>query len=419
MSPLASPWWRWALGALALAAATGALLRFGLFLGMPAWAANFGAVRHAHSHLMYFGWVTVALFGGIWAALPRLTGRPLPPGVRWQMGATVALALLSFPAFWSNGYALTEIGQARLPLGSMAATFCGFSWFWFVALYVRATWALPQRPPAVQLWDWGLFLLLVASAGAAGLVGLVVTRADNPFLQQFFLHQFLDLFGIGWFTLGLLGLLWAYLDLQGVARPARLPIFALALALTPTFLLGMSPAALPAGWVAPLTLANAAAGTLVGWHLLRLWQRRNFLPVAVQVALLFGAGYTFATWLMVWPGLWQWSAGTQLRIFFLHLVLLGWISSALWGLIGAAAPVGAGRRLGDLLWLGGVTVMIAALLGIGLVSVVPLSAILLLEVAAWASRAPAAAALLRVGEKGPGVWRDRGDMEARFRGTAV
>jgi hypothetical protein len=139
----------------------------------------------------------------------------------------------------------------------------------------------------------------------------------------------------------------------------------------------------------------------------------------VQVALLFGAGYTFATWLMVWPGLWQWSAGTQLRIFFLHLVLLGWISSALWGLIGAAAPVGAGRRLGDLLWLGGVTVMIAALLGIGLVSVVPLSAILLLEVAAWASLAPAAAALLRVGEKGPGVWRDRGDMEARFRGTAV
>lgn len=66
------------LFALALAASTGVLLRFGMIYGMPAWALNFAAVRHAHSHLMYFGWVTLALMVFIWRALPGYTGRPLP-----------------------------------------------------------------------------------------------------------------------------------------------------------------------------------------------------------------------------------------------------------------------------------------------------------------------------------------------------
>ncbi|MEZ4710446.1 MAG: hypothetical protein R3A44_24805 [Caldilineaceae bacterium] len=63
---------------LALAAGTGVLLRFGLVMGMPAWASNYGAIRHAHSHLMYFGWVTLGLMALIWRGLPGLTGRPLP-----------------------------------------------------------------------------------------------------------------------------------------------------------------------------------------------------------------------------------------------------------------------------------------------------------------------------------------------------
>ena len=70
-----------ATGLLTIAAATGVLLRFGLFMGMPGWALNYAAVRHAHSHLMYFGWVTLGLMALIWHFLPHLTGRPAPtPG---------------------------------------------------------------------------------------------------------------------------------------------------------------------------------------------------------------------------------------------------------------------------------------------------------------------------------------------------
>ena len=50
-----------ALAALLIAAAAGALIRFGLLNGFPTWAANYTAVRHAHSHLMYFGWGSLAI----------------------------------------------------------------------------------------------------------------------------------------------------------------------------------------------------------------------------------------------------------------------------------------------------------------------------------------------------------------------
>ena len=85
--------------ALTVAAATGALLRFGLIWGMPTWTTSYTAIRHAHSHLMYFGWVTLALMALIWHFLPQQTGRPLPRGVGGQMTASALLGLLSFPAF--------------------------------------------------------------------------------------------------------------------------------------------------------------------------------------------------------------------------------------------------------------------------------------------------------------------------------
>src|SRR5512134_1509090 len=180
--------WAVALFCLALAASTGVLLRFGLLYGMPPWAQNYAATRHAHSHLMYFGWVTLALMIFIWDAVTRYTGRPLPRGAAWQLAATSLAAILSFPAFWQNGYGLTQVGPARLPLGSMVSTFNGLAWFWFIGLYVKATWRLPARPQPMRLWDCALALLLLASAGAAGLVGMVVTHAENPLLQQLFLH---------------------------------------------------------------------------------------------------------------------------------------------------------------------------------------------------------------------------------------
>jgi len=381
-----------AVAALVLAAWTGVLMRFGMVYGFPTWAQNFGAMRHAHSHLMYFGWVTLALMALIWGDLPRLTGHPLPRGVIAQMMLTAVMALLSFPAFWINGYGLTTVGAVRLPLGSMAATLNGLTWFVFMALYVRATRGLAVRPHAVQLWDWALVLLALASMGAIGLIGMVVTDAREPLLQQIFLHLFLDLFAVGWFTLALLGVLWARLNTQHL----RLPVFSVALLLTPTFLLGVSPGLLPTTlfWIA--AIANACAALLLGVHGVQLWRRRGELPALTWLALTGLASVIVVALLLLLPDVWPRFASGQMRVFYLHVYLLVWVSTALVGQLQdrLASDSTLIRRWVNLLWVGGVLVMVAGLLGLGLAPTLGTPMLWWLHVSAWGSLAVAAAASL-------------------------
>jgi len=390
-----------ALFALFVAASTGSLLRFGLGWGMPAWAANFTAIRHAHSHLMYFGWATLALMALIWHFLSLYTGRPLPRTVHWQMGLSAFFALLSYPAFWINGYGLTQIGSASLPLGAIVSTLNGLTWFHFAWLYRResrrlARRPLSQRPLPVQLWDWAILLLLLSSGGALGLVGMVVTGTQSLFLQQAFLHLFLDLFGVGWFTVALLGLLWAWLGQRVKQVPARLPVLPLALAIAPTFFLGISPALvpLPLFWIA--AIANGLAGLLIFWHVAALIRRWEHLPWLIRFGVGMLAVHGLMALVVLWPGVWAWAAQTQLRIYFLHNLLLGWMSSTLLALILDQLGLGKmqwGRWLGWV-WIAGVGVMLLALLGLGMLQFVPISALLLLRAAAWSSLVPVGVAAL-------------------------
>ena len=372
--------------ALAVAICTGMLLRFGLVLGMPTWAQNYTAIRHAHSHLLYFGWVTVGLMALIWHFLPTLTGRALPRGVELQMAASALLALLSFPAFWINGYGVTQIGSAELPLGSMAAGLNGVVWLIFAALYARTTWGLVERPLPVQLWDWAVVLLLFAFSGALGLVASIALGSSSLLLQQLSLHLFLDLFGVGWFSLALLGVLWAALGRE--APPAGwLPTQSLALLLAPTFILGVSPALVTTDmfWVA--ALANVAAAMLLGRHLLALWRQRQLLPIFVRFGLLILGVHLLTALAVAWPGVWQWSAGTQLRVFFLHNFLLGWVSSTLMGILlqQRHAHTRPSEQRITFVWIGAVVVMLVALLGVGLLQFNPVPAVTWLWLAAWSS----------------------------------
>lgn len=391
-------WTGWiALAALALAAWTGVLLRFGIYQGMPDWAQNYTAVRHAHSHLMYFGWVTLGLMALIRHELPRWGGHPLGRAGRVQLAAAAFLALLSFPAFWANGYGLTQVGTRALPLGSMVAGLNVLVWYAFLAQYILATRRLPARPLPVQLWDWALALLVLSTAGLAGLVTLLARGTFHPLLQQLFLHLFLDLFAAGWFALALLGTVWSRLAPEG-PLPERLPTGVLALALLPTFMLGMSPGVLTPAmfWVA--AGANVLAAVLLGRHWLALYHRRHALPALHRLGLVaFGLHLAIAA-LLAWPGVWQWSAGTQLRVFFLHNYLLGWVSSVLLALLLQAwqphALTGWAGRLMSGAWIAGTGVLLVTLAGLGLARLVPVPALLLFQIAAWVSLLPAGAALL-------------------------
>jgi len=96
-SRIRTPWiWKAALVCFIIAGATGSLMRFGMLYGYPA-GLQFVNVRHAHSHLMYFGWVTPALMALIAANLPRVTGRQVSPRIRW------VARLRRIPSVWVPG----------------------------------------------------------------------------------------------------------------------------------------------------------------------------------------------------------------------------------------------------------------------------------------------------------------------------
>lgn len=244
------------------------------------------------------------------------------------------------------------------------------------------------------MWDWAVALLLIAFGGALGLVGLVVADSASISLQQLFLHLFLDLFAVGWFNLALLGTLWAYLS-DHASLPRWLPSQSLAILVAPTFLLGVSPILISnlLFWVA--ATANLGAALLLVFHLRALWQFRECLPKMAWFGFAILTVHIVSTLFVMWPGFWRWSAGTQLRIFFLHNFLLGWVSSALLGIIlvrfGWDKQPTAWFTTAN--WIGGIVIMLLALLGIGFVQFISVAIGTWLWVAAWGSILPALAAL--------------------------
>jgi hypothetical protein len=114
--------WAWvgALGCFVLAGATGGLYRYGLMHGFRA-GLQLSDVRHAHSHLMYFGWVTPALMALIARRLLGSAHQRLDGGWRPVIGLTLIVELLAFPPFLFFGYRSIPVGRGRLPVAVIAA----------------------------------------------------------------------------------------------------------------------------------------------------------------------------------------------------------------------------------------------------------------------------------------------------------
>jgi hypothetical protein len=210
---------------------------------------------------------------------------------------------------------------------------------------------------------------------------------------------------VGWFTLAVLGVLWAQAE-RHAPLPRWLPSMSLALLLAPTFVLGVSPALLPPHlfWLA--AAANAGAACLLAVHLV-LYGRRLAAAAAGSASRLQWPGLAslavviVVAFALLLPGVWEANAAGPMRIFYLHDLLLGFASTMLLALIGAQIAGRAAWRWAAPLWAAGVGIMLLALLLFGLAGNLPLAPLSLLQTAAWAS-APAAlaAALLCVASAG-------------------
>ena len=333
--------WSWpaALGCFVLAGATGSLLRFGVLYGYPA-GLQMTNVRHAHSHLMYFGWVTPALMALMATYLPKLTGRQRPKGFPAVIGITFVAALMAYGPFLLFGYRPVTVGQSQLPLSMIGASLNMVAWYGFAYLYARATRGAPRRHP-LRLWDAALGFLILASLGAWGLAGSTLLGLRDPLWSLALTHLFLDLFADGWFVLALLGLAYIAFPTASPHPAARWGENLLVMGLPLTFLLSLPGGALPFGVRALAGIAGVlvACGLLANiWALWPAVRRRGARAWAIP---LFFLGLKAVSELGIsLPAGAAWANRMALRISYLHWLLLGFVTL---GLVAAAADAWGGR----------------------------------------------------------------------------
>jgi hypothetical protein len=315
--------WLISLAVFGLAGSTGAFLRFGVLYGMA--GLEYANVRHAHSHLMYFGWVTPALMALISVQLTRLTGKPDSPWLRRIILATIGFGLLAYIPFLLFGYRLAEIGSARLPLSVMAAFLNVLAWYAFAWVYRRQ---VKDAPPTRPLWLWNaaVLFLLLATIGTLGLPVLAIAGIHSPLWSMALTHIFLDLFSEGWIVLAILGL--AYAAFPAAARHpwARRGGELLVAGLPVIFLLYMPVHLVPPAlrWLGSagglLVIAGTLANVVVLWPVVeRLW----------RVPLVF-LGFKAITQLgLLIPEFARWAEITRLRVPYLHWLLLGFTTLVL------------------------------------------------------------------------------------------
>lgn len=373
-----------AIACFAVAAAAGTLMRFGAIHGLPYGWLQIN-VRFAHTHLMYFGWATPALFALIGSVIARRIARPLPHAFHAALWTSLAAGALSFVPFLLSGYQPTDVGGLRIPLSMLASTLSILAWTAWTASYVAVTWPLRRDLPLLA-FDAAILTMLVATMGAWGLAAAAFSPVASGDLMDRLVHLYLGLFSNGWFGIAAIGLLLAgataRLD-ERLGRPAVLLLLGGTLAAAFTEFVGGPP------WLLAIARFAAAYGLIVlGLQLaLAAWRARDAAG-GVLATLVTGKAAIEAA--LTVDAATRWSQDALLPVFLAHAYLLGLVTLVVvWSALRRWRA-----RHAPLFWA------LAAAVGLMLASMLPLTLVWplgrggwLLPLAAWASLAPTAAML--------------------------
>jgi hypothetical protein len=329
--------------------ASGALLRY-QWTGAPGVPVHPRHLLHAHSHVALLGWAFAGVFGLLLAASPA--ARDPGSGMRRAEGSFHLVVAALFVAFLLQGYAFGSILLSTLHMG--------------VALAAVIHWLRQGRPreePEVRPWlDLAVLGFVLASLGPWM---LAFGGRMGPSWTDAWVGYYLALLFHGWLTFAVFGLL----ARQGEAELSRWCLPLLGLGVLPSVLPRMSgllegPGVAWVGWVGSVIFgAGLAMGAVAvargargrGW-------REGALPGSVAVAgILAGGSLAVGTFPAVAPAV---LAQRNLVVGYVHLLLLGFVGSALVHLLHLGRP-GRSGAVAVALFLGGSWFMIGLLLVVG------------------------------------------------------
>lgn len=318
--------WFWSLFFLLIAALTGLLYRWGLITG-DTFGLRLSNVRHAHSHLMFFNWVTPVPM--VFIARHLLQNSPESyRALKWCISVIILTGFISFPFFLLFGYHPVAVGGTSLPFSVILSGLVMIGWYWFIAIYLRYRKTTPKSY-ARLFFDGALAMLFVSSLGAWGVAVTQFGNLDNHLIAGALTHFFLTVFTEGWCIIAAIGILYEANEVK-ISPPfdKNWLIAPIVLGVPLMFPFGL-PAELLSNqllWVARFGSLLVAAGLILNGYLLVKSRPEKLKWVWTAVLILFGLKILFQIGAALLPSV-LWLGEHGLRILYLHLMLLGFVST--------------------------------------------------------------------------------------------
>lgn len=323
--------WKLPLACFVLAGLTGFLYRLGL-IGANVFGLSLENIRHAHSHLMFFSWAVPLPMYFIIRKVNREIEANEPNILMVRMAkAALFIGLAAYPFFLGYGYQPVSIAGLDLPVSVILSGLVMLCWYGFIVSYWKERKYI-NADLSVQFYDGALLMLFICSLGAWGVAVVQFSGLVNPLWGKALTHFFLATFTEGWIVMALLGVLYQHLDLnEGEITIAPVLLVGLILFGAPlTFPYGISE-----GLLSPRLLITARIGGALAASGLIL----NLVVIFRQATSKIAWYWKLVLTLLAIKALAQlltsvlpssfWMSAHGLRIFYLHLLLLGAFTTGL------------------------------------------------------------------------------------------
>lgn len=323
--------WQLPLASFILAGITGFAYRLGL-IGVDLWGFSIENIRHAHSHLMFFCWAVPLPMYFIIRKVNREIKDTGPNILMTRMALlSLLLGFASYPFFLFYGYRPVPVAGLDLPLSVIFSGLVMVCWYGFMTGYWKERKYI-DTDLSMVFYDGSLLMLFISSLGAWGVAAVQFSGLENPLFGKALTHFFLATFTEGWVVLVLIGLLYDKFDIKSeqvnivsgllaglimFGAPLTFPYGISESLLTPQMLIAARAGGLlaAAGLILNLYVLVGHTDFKMAWY----WKTVLILLALKAVAQLLASVLPTEFWM----------SAHGLRIFYLHLLLLGAFSLAL------------------------------------------------------------------------------------------